>query len=180
MIRTLGTTIIVTAMLAGCAGPVATRIDSRSAEALPEQGRYMLAEAPGDTVPMLDAAQQQVIASLSRQGWQHGDETADYMLLVTLSERSAAIGLKAVGDDTARTIATPKEQEFLQSCEDVEHRLTISLLRQSDGSTAYNGSAAEHHCKAGLAESMPHLVAAALADFGRPGGQRVVHRKGVE
>jgi len=49
-----------------------------------------------------------------------------------------------------------------------------------DGSEIYRGRAAEYHCKVEMADALPKLVEAALADFGTPRGNYVLTRNGRE
>ncbi|MEM1133227.1 MAG: hypothetical protein AAGH53_09835 [Pseudomonadota bacterium] len=165
---------------AACSGPIMTRIEGQSAAQLPSRGQYILADVPDVDLPLLDQAQRYAVTDLAEHGWELSQDSADYQLVVTLSERPAAIGLKVKQEDNLRLIAEPKEEKPLQSCEDVEHRVTVTLLSRTDGSKAYSGSAAEFHCKAELAETMAILVNAALEDFGQSGSKRVVQREGKE
>lgn len=180
MIRAMLLLAGLAVMLSACSGPIATRIDGQSAARLPPKGQYVLIEAPKTQLPLLDQAQQHVMAVLAARGWQRGGDDADYLLMVTMSERPAAIGMKVKQGETIRRIADPKKRRALQSCDDVEHRVTVSLLNRMDGSTAFSSSAAEYHCNAALADSMPFLVDAVLEDFGRTGSRRVTHRRGRE
>lgn len=76
------------------------------------------------------------------------------------------------------SLSPAKRKKPLQSCEDREYRVGVTLTRVADGALAYQGSAAEHHCNMPLAEALPGLVDAALADFGNPRGAYSVMREG--
>lgn len=168
--------------VSGCVETVTTRIDSQSAATLPPQGRYALMVAPDSVSPVMQTAQQRAIAALARRGWQRSDDNAPYLLTVTVSQRPAALGLNAKSTETTRQITPAKQQRFLQSCDDAEHRVSIILQHQKTGASAYSGHAAEYHCKAHLEESLPFLVDAALEDWGQgdSSGQRTSKRAGRE
>ncbi|WOE76098.1 hypothetical protein [Alterisphingorhabdus coralli] len=172
-------TVALVLAVSACSGPIATRITGQSAQQLPDQGRFALAVSPDVQLPLLDQAHQVAITNLAARGWQRSNN-ADYHLIVTLSERPANIGLALERDAQSEIIARPKNKRLLQSCDDVEHRVTVTMLDRVHGKNVYRGSAAEFHCKAALADNLSLLVNAALEDFGRPGSERVVKRRGRE
>ena len=63
----------------------------------------------------------------------------------------------------APKIAAAKSQKRFQSCKDHEYRLTVNLFDQALGKKLYSGSAAEYHCNATIAQSLPFLIDSALS-----------------
>ena len=178
MIRVLPI-LAVTALLAGCASPVVTRIDAASPVAIAAPASFALAPVPDDIAPVHVQARDMVVAGLRQRGWRDVD-TADYLLAVTLADRPADANLRA-GDDTGRAvtvIAPAATRENNSGCARRDHRLAITLTERTSGIIAYSGSAAEFHCKAALPESLPYLVSAALDGMGRQPGIRQVERDG--
>jgi hypothetical protein len=160
--------------LAACAGPVETRIDN-TGQAGAVIGTYVLAETGEAESPELLQARKLVADRLAVKGLTASD-TGTYHLEVTVSSRSAVLGLK----QEDRSLSGPKPKKPFQNCKDSEYRFGIALTRIVDGAEMYRGSAAEYHCRAGLEQTLPTLVNAALADLGAPKGQYVLKRKGRE
>ena len=168
------------ALLAGCASPVVTRIDSAAPAPLPAAASFTLVEAPGDIAPVHRQANQLVSTALSQRGWTQA-ETGDYLLWVSLADRPATAELNA-GDDAgkpAAMIASAHDRKTEKGCARRDYRLGIRLTHRVTGEDSYAGSGAEFHCKAGLDESLPHLVTAALSGLDGLPGPRRVERKGV-
>lgn len=167
------------AVLAGCASPVVTRIDSASPVAVAAPASFALAPVPDDLAPEHVQARDMVVAGLRQRGWRDA-EAADYLLAVALADRPATANLKA-GDDAGRAVAVlapAATRDNSKGCARRDHRLGITLTERTSGVIAYSGSAAEFHCKAALSESLPHLVSAALDGMGRPSGSRQQERDG--
>lgn len=166
-------------LLAGCASPVVTRIDATAPARLPAQASFTLVEPPGDLSPVHSGATNRVAVELIDRGWRRAED-GDYLLSVTLSERPAAARLQA-GDDAGKPLAVigpAPDRKTTKGCATRDHRLSVVLLARATGDVVYSGSGAEYHCKAGLEESMPHLVSAALAGLDGAAGPRMVEREG--
>lgn len=155
----------VIALLTGCGGPVETRSETHSIAALPAQKIYALPEKPAQSNGAYKGAQELVVDGLAERGFSVSD-TAPLLLQIALAERPADMSMMLGENESQRAIATAKLQKPLQSCNDREHRLTLTILDVASGAIAYRGTAAEYHCKGVIADSLPHLVEAALADLG--------------
>lgn len=167
-------------LLAGCAAPVVTRIDAAVPAPLPLRSSFVVVAAPGDPAPAQKQAIDMIAAVLTQRGWTQA-ETGDHLLSVTVSDRPATSRLQA-GDNAGKPLAEigpVPDRRTGGGCAMRDHRLAVRLTNRVTGSDVYAGSAAEFHCKAGLDESLPHLVAAALDGLGGAAGQRMVDRKGV-
>ena len=145
--------------LSSCVGPVETRVNSTG----PGVGAstIILQEA----LPVASTAAQAraaVIMLLADRGYRE-TQTGNVQLHVAFAERDAAI-----------------VQKPLQSCADREMRLAVTLTRITDGAELYRGTASEYHCKAQMAEVLPALVTAALADLSQPKGAYKIKRQGLE
>ncbi len=160
--------------LSGCSGPVETRILS-SGQGI--NASISIADTAPAAAPLHAKAQELAIAGLQKRvGLLPG--ASSHQLVVTLSERPAAIALRAGTQQAARVIAAAKRRKPLQNCEDREFRLSIVMTRIADGIESYRGEASEYHCKASIEESLPHLVDAALSDLRAPQGSHLLTRKG--
>jgi hypothetical protein len=167
------TIIPLTAILiAGCVPTVETRIMS-SGQPTVAGAIFSLSDDQIST-PELRYAQNLVADALRAKGFTSG-ESAALHLEVTLAVRSASLALGTAAGPGS--LSPAKRQKPLQSCDDREFRVGVALTRVADGVLAYQGSAAEYHCNLPLAEALPDLVDAALADFGNPRGGYVVSRK---
>lgn len=178
MIRALA--IGCCALLAGCAAPVVTRIDAATPAPLPARSSFTLVSAPGELALAQGQANDMIAAGLTQRGWTQAEAGA-YLLSVTLSDRPAASRLQA-GDDAGKpgaVIAPAADRKSVKGCAKRDHRLAIRLTERTTGEDLYSGSGAEYHCKAGLNDSLPHLVAAALDGLDGVPGPRMVERKGV-
>lgn len=154
------------AMIAGCAGPIETRIKTHAISALPAVKTYNFAASAADEDGALYVeAQSLVAATLSRKGFR-ADETGQLAVDIAIANRPASIALSTGQGDEQTVIALKKERRPLQSCDDFEHRVTITMVDQIAGTAYYKGSAAEYHCKAAITDSLPYLVAGALSDLG--------------
>ncbi len=164
--------LAVSGALAGCAGPIETRVNSMG-QAAAVSGSYVLAETNDAESPELLMARRLVTERLNAKGLS-ASKTATLHLEVTVSSRDAALGLKQ-GD---QSLSGAKPKKPFQNCKDKEYRLGIVLTRIADAEVVYRGSASEYHCNASLGDAVPGLVDAALADLGAPKGQYAAKRTG--
>jgi hypothetical protein len=163
------------ALAAGCSSTIETRVSSSGVPS-PATEAYMIstvAEAP----PELRSAYKLVATAMAQKGFVLAKE-APLHLEITLDARPAALSLG--GKDGPDSLSPAKRKKPLQSCEDREYRLGLTLSKVGDGSEVYRGRAAEYHCKVAVADALPTLVNAAMADFGTPRGSYVLTRKGRE
>ena len=160
--------------LSGCSGPIETRILSAGQGI---DGGISLVQTPPASPPLNAKAHELALAGLQKHvGLSAGEPS--HQLTVTLSERPAALALHAGEKQAVRVVAAAKRRKPLQNCDDREFRLTILIMRISDGAVGYRGEASEYHCKASIEESLPHLVDAALADLRSPKGPHSLMRRG--
>ena len=162
--------------LSACASPIETRVNSAG------PGVATTLTILHETPPTASAAAQAraaVIKSLANRGFSE-THAGDVQLHVAFAEREAAISVKVKSGETVTDIATAKAAKPFQSCDDREMRLSVILTRIGDGTELYRGEASEYHCKAQMAEVLPALVAAALADLSRPKRAYKIRRQGLE
>jgi hypothetical protein len=160
---------------AGCSGNVETRVASNGVQS-PLAEAYMISTV-AETSPELRGAYRLVAAAMAQKGFSLAKEAALH-LEITLDARHAVF---ALGDkNKADGLSPAKKKKPLQSCEDREYRLGVTLTRVRDGSEIYRGRSAEYHCKMPVVDALPMLVNAALADFGNPRGSYVLTRPGRE
>ena len=160
--RSVGFGLIL--LLAGCAGPIETRVDSSGANAV-QPAKILLqsdVSGPGAEAQML------VSKALTSAGFQIG-EPSDFSLHVSVSDRPADLSLSAGKNVLA---ATPQRK----TCAAREYRLGVTMMRITDGTLVYRAHAAEFHCKQTLQQALPFLVDAALKDLGAPRGGYTVKR----
>ena len=170
-------------ILAGCSGPIETRIETHSAALLAERDSFSFGEQPGEQSETYVQAENLVREALIAKNITASD-TGNILVELSLSSRPADVAISVGEKDKEHQLAGKKEKKFLQRCRDVEHRLSIGLLDQATGQLVYRGHAAEYHCKGTLSQSLPHLVEAALSDFGSPptnvASKSVKKRTGIE
>jgi hypothetical protein len=163
--------------VSACTGPIETRVSS-SGVAL--SGSRTIADEPqASQSDIVRQARALTLAKLAGRGFSlvsNGDQKLD----VTVSERPANLLITAGEEQDKAVLASPKPKEPLQSCVDTEFSLVVRLTKVADGTEVYRGRAAEFHCEAGLADVMPYLVDAALADMGSPKGEHIVKRRGLD
>lgn len=162
--------LLLLASLAGCSNVVETRISSSGQAGVSPASFSYDTELP--KTAELQAAYDQVATGLAAKGLGKA-ETGALNLQVSLSSRPAQLAL-ATGSGT---LSPAKNKKALQSCQDKEYRLLVILTQITDGSEIYRGSAAEYHCNMPMADALPTLVNAALADVGQPRGSYAVMRK---
>jgi hypothetical protein len=165
----------VSALAAGCSSIIKTRVSSSGVPS-PAIEAYMISTV-AETSPELLSAYKLVAASMASKGFTLAKE-APLHLEITLDARPAALSLGGKGGP--ESLSPAKRKRPLQSCEDREYRLGVTLTKVGDGSEIYRGRAAEYHCRVAVADALPTLVNAALTDFGKPRGNYVVARKGRE
>lgn len=170
------------ALATSCSAPIATRIASEGRAPEAQAATFVLVNAPGEASSDEKTAHNMVISRLVQRGWRSDADNANYSLTISLSERPASIGIiaKSVGGNQSKVISAPKKNKPLQSCDDVEQRLSIAIVRLSDGARVFRGNASEYHCKAQLNETLPYLVDAALSGIDNPNGNTIIHRAGRE
>ena len=167
--------ICFAALSGGCSSNVETRVSSSGVLiAAPEQ--YMISTV-AETSPELRTAYKLVAATMAKQGFTIA-KNAPLHLEITLDARPAALSVG--GKEGPESVSPAKKKKMLQSCEDREYRIGVTLTRVSDGSETYRGRAAEFHCNVDVVDALPVLVSAALADLGRPRGSYAITRKGRE
>jgi hypothetical protein len=174
--------IPVMAAVSGCGGPVETRVQTQAGPALPALKQYSFPEKPEQNSQAYQAARQMVGSALEDRGFAQSKD-APLLVHIALANRPASIAMTTGEESGLDVIADKKERKPLQSCEDVEHRLTINMFTVPAGEALYSGTAAEYHCKGTVEQSLPYLVDAALSDLGSPGtisNSRTITRKGIE
>ncbi len=170
------------ALAISCSAPIATRVASEGRAPEAQAATFVLVNAPGDESAEETSAHNMVISRLVARGWRRDTDNANYSLTISLSERPASVGVtvQSVSGNQNKVISAPKKNKPLQSCDDVEQRLSIAIVRLSDGARVFRGNASEYHCKARLNETLPYLVDAALSGIDNPNGNKIIHRTGRE
>jgi hypothetical protein len=163
------------ALVAGCSSMVETRVSSSGVQS-PSAEAYMISTVDESSAELRDAYKL-VAKSMATRGFTLAKE-APLHLEITLDGRPAALSLGT--KEGPGSLSPAKKAKPLQSCADREYRLGVTLTKVSDGREIYLGRAAEYHCRAEIADVLPLLVDAALADFGKPRGTYVLKRKGRE
>ncbi len=159
-------------LVSGCGSSVETRISSSGITPV-EASEYMLVLPADNAPPDLRGAYFRVAEKLHAKGFTVS-ETAALHLEITLDARDASLALGSTAGP--ESLSAPKRKKPLQSCKDKEYRLGVTLTRIADGEEIYRGRVAEYHCRMTVAEALPALVDAALADFGQPRGSYAVMR----
>lgn len=167
--------ISVCALAAGCSNNIETRVSSSGVQS-PLAQAYMISTV-AETSEELRSAYKQVATTMVQNGFVLA-KAAPLHLEITLDARPADLALG--GKDGPASLSPAKRKRPLQSCQDREYRLGVTFTNVGDGNEIYRGRAAEYHCKAEMADVLPTLVKAALADFGKPRGNYVLKRKGRE
>jgi hypothetical protein len=166
-------TVLLTALLAtACSANVETRVSSSGINS-PRPDQYMISTF-AEASPELRNAYKLAARNMEQKGFALA-KSAPLHLEITLDARDAALALGST--DGPETLSPAKRKKPMQSCEDKEYRLGVTLTQVADGAEVYKSRAAEYHCKMPMADALPVLVNAALADFGKPRGSYVVKRK---
>lgn len=175
--------IPILAMTANCSGPIETRIQTQAASPLPAQKQYSFPAKPEQKNETYKKARTLVAEALSAQNFT-ATENAPTMVHIALAERPASIAMTVGEKADVDIISLPKKRKPLQSCKDIEHRLTLKMIDTASGSVIYSGTAAEYHCKGSLEQSLPYLIDGALSDLGNGPNpmpnQQVRTRTGIE
>ncbi|MEO9467575.1 DUF4136 domain-containing protein [Parasphingorhabdus sp.] len=183
MIRSAFLIAISVAVLSGCSGPIETRVTTHSVAPLPQPEKYGFGDVSDQSNEHYETARNLVGAALKRKGLQMADD-APMLVDIGLAERPASISVSVGEDSDTAIVAAQKEKKPLQSCDDKEHRLTVSIVDRATGQMVYSGTAAEYHCKGTISDSLPHLVRGAMSDFGNAPNSDVENfirtRAGVE
>lgn len=166
---------VITLLVSGCAQTIETRVTSMGMPiAVP--AAFMMStteETPAEVRRAYPIVTKRMIA----KGYSIAKE-APLHLQVTVDARDAALALG--NSDGVAALSVAKARKPLQSCADKEYRVGVTLTRVADGAELFRGRAAEYHCKMTLADALPALVDAALADLGAPRGSYAVTRKGID
>ena len=152
------------ATLSACAGPIETRIETRASASVSVPKQFMFSEKPEQNNQTYSLAKSLVSQKLSNEGYSEA-KVASLLVQIALADRPASIAI-STGEQPGKTLVGAKENKPLQSCVDQEHRLSVDIFNQAEGSIFYSGTAAEYHCKGTIEMSLPHLVDAALSDLG--------------
>ncbi len=175
--------IPIMAMTASCSGPIETRIQTQTAASMPAQKQYSFTEKPEQNSEIYKTARNLVAEALSAKSFSATDQ-ASIMVHIALANRPASIAMTTGEENDIDIIVSQKERKPLQSCEDVEHRLTVTMVDSANGSTVYSGTAAEYHCKGSLEQSLPYLIDGALSGLGgdpnQPANEKIRTRTGIE
>jgi hypothetical protein len=156
-------------LLSGCVRMVETRVNTSGGGAGMPPGTYILAPAEKALSPELAQAQQLVAERLADKRFTPS-QTGELYLQVTASSRPAELALATAKDSKSVILSAANKKRPSSKCVNSEYRVSVTLTRISSGALAYQGTAAETHCKIGFAQAMPALVDAALGDLHLPSG----------
>lgn len=161
-------------LLAGCAGPIATRSGIAGPPLSPGAALALvpLAESAGSTA---EAARAAVTEALARQGYQLVAD-APLRIEVALAERAAGADVRAL---SGAVLSPAKTQRPLQDCRDRTHRLTLVAYDPARPGLT-RAFAEEHHCKGTLAASLPALADQAVRALASVVPERVTTRAGKD
>jgi len=183
MTRAFFSLLVVCLMVSGCSGPIETRIQTHSAFPFTDNSSYTFAKETDQPSKEYNQARQLVQQSLQSRNMRLNDD-ASILVQFSVSQRPASVAIVAGEGNKIQEIANKKEHKFLQQCDDIEHRFSIGLFRQSDGQKIYSGSAAEYHCNGKLEESLTQLVTSALSELGSAVTanpvRKTIKRSGIE
>lgn len=171
---TLGA-LSIALLVSACSSGVETRIDSAGMSALNVQS--FSGSAAEDAQADLKQAYTLARDALVARGFTPAQD-GGLLLQVTLDSRDASLALGTSAGQA--NLSAAKRRKPLQSCEDKEFRLGLTVTRISDGTEIYRSRVAEYHCKMPLADALPFMVKTALADLGKPRGSYLVRRNAVE
>lgn len=163
--------------ISACTGPIETRVSSSGVAV--SGGYTILEEQHASPSDILWQARALTLTKLSNRGFSLAPNGAQ-KLDVTVSERPANLLITAGAEQHKAILTSPKPKKPLQSCADTEFSLVVRLTNVASGAELYQGRAAEFHCRATIADVLPFLVDAALADLGSPKGEHVIKRPGLD
>jgi hypothetical protein len=156
-------------LLSGCVRMIETRVNTSGGGAGMPPGTYILAPTEKALSPELVQAQQLVAERLAEKRFTPS-QTGELYLQVTASSRPAELTLATAKDSKPVILSAANKKRPSSKCVNSEYRVSVSLTRIADGTLAYQGSAAETHCKIAFAQAMPALVDTALGDLHLPSG----------
>jgi hypothetical protein len=156
-------------LLSGCVRMVETRVNTSGGGAGMPPGTYILAPAEKALSPELVQAQQLVAERLAEKRFT-SSQTGELYLQVTAASRPAELALAIAKDSKPVILSAANKKRPSSKCVNSEYRVSVTLTRIADGTLAYQGSAAETHCKIAFAQAMPALVDTALGDLHLPSG----------
>ena len=174
--------ISILALLASCAGPIETRVQTISYAHNTQTLSFSYSEVKASDTEMADLVKKELDQVLNEMGMTKAS-SASLLLEFAIADRPASISIR-LGEETNAPDAIPaKKSRPFQSCKDREHRLIVTLTNKQSGKQHYRGIASEYHCKGSLRESIPHLVRATMADLGKADGElrnKLLTRRGLE
>lgn len=161
-------------LLAGCAGPVATRSGIAGPPIGPGAAFALapMAEGAGSTA---EAARAAVAEALARQGYRLAVD-APLRIEVAIAEREAQVDVRPL---SGAALSPAKSQRPLQDCRDRTHRLTLVAYDPARPGVTRTW-AEEHHCKGALAASLPVLADQAVTALAAAAPERVTKRAGKD
>jgi hypothetical protein len=161
--------IALATLLSGCVRMVETRVTTSRGAAGMQPGAYVLAPADQALSAELAQAQALVAGHLAAKGF-IPSQTGELYLQVTASSRPAELALVSAMDGKTVVLSAASKKQPSSKCVTSEYRVSVTLTRISTGDVAYQGAAAETHCKLAFGQAMPDLVDAALGDLHMPIG----------
>jgi len=165
MTRIAASLLMTATLVTACAGPIKTRVQTISYVERVQVSEYTFSKDNSPNSQISKLVKQNLEQVLESKGLRKSDDSP-HLLDFSVADRPASVSIH-LGEDGKRQVAvSSKENKPFQSCKDREHRLIISLLHKNSGNQLYRGTASEYHCKASLQQSIPHLVKAALSNFG--------------
>lgn len=167
--------IVLSLLASGCGQTIETRVTSIGTPVATPSAFMM--STTDETPAEVRRAYPFVAKRMAAKGYSLTKEAPLHMQ-VAVDARNAALALG--NKDGVSALSGAKARKFLQICDDREYRVGITLTRVADGAELFRGRAAEYHCKMDLADALPALVNAALADLGGPRGAYVITRKGID
>lgn len=175
MTRLSASFVFILICTTGCTGPIETRVQTMSSAEKVRISSFNFATVSTPNSPISNLVKEELREALKAKGLSES-ERAPILLDYSIANRPASISIHLGEDKQTQVVVDAKENKPFQTCEDEEHRLIISFVKQSSGQQLYRGTASEYHCKAKLEQSAPFLVKAALSDFGK-GSQNETRRK---
>lgn len=167
--------LVIALFASACSTGVETRVQTSGVTAL-ESRSYFVTPTEYEAAD-LKTAHNLVESILTTRGFVRAD-IAPLHLQVTVDSRDASL---ALGSEAGpQSLSPAKRRKPLQSCADKEFRVGITLTRVADGLEIYHSRVSEHHCKLPLADALPTMINAALADMGKPRGSYTILHNGIE
>ena len=161
-------------LLAGCAGPIATRSGFTGTPIFPG-ATFALAPVPEGAGSTAEAARAAVAKALGRHGYRLAAD-APLWIEVALAEREAEVDVRPL---SGAVLSPAKSQRALQDCRDRTHRLTLVAYDPARQGVT-RSFAEEHHCKGLLAVSLPVLADQAVTALAAAVPERLTTRAGKD